>query len=75
MKVELKFDLPEDSDNLNRALKADNAYGVLWDLDQYFRNAIKHGELPENEAKTCQHCRDKLNEFMDDNNISFNEYK
>jgi hypothetical protein len=34
MKAELKFDLPEDSDNLNRALKADNAYGVLWDLEK-----------------------------------------
>jgi hypothetical protein len=44
VKAILKFDLPEEQEEYNRAIKGSDAYSVLWDIAQeIFRPHRKHG--------------------------------
>jgi len=44
MKTTIEFDLPEDREDLDLALKAGALYSSLWDVSQkVFRPARKHG--------------------------------
>jgi hypothetical protein len=74
-KIRIEFncgDKHEEAEAL-RALKADAAYAVLWELDQYLRSLVKYGE--EGIAgDTYEACREKLHHFMDANGVSFEEY-
>lgn len=74
-KITIEFNCEDrhDEEGALRALKADAAYSVLWELDQYLRTLVKHGE--EGIASdTYQACRIKLHGFMGDSGISFEEY-
>ena len=68
MKATLKFNLPEERQEHLRAVKATDLCSILWDMDQWFRDEIKH-----NNKEHLQEARDKLGEFMYDNGINLNE--
>ena len=72
MKAILEFDLPDDREEFEQASAAYKYYSVLWEFDQHLRAKIKYDEkLTEEVHDTYQEIRDKLREFMNDNDLSF----
>lgn len=65
MIAKLEFDLPEDQDDFKFAIHGRDFYSVLWELDLFLRSEIKY------QNKDYQTIRDKLNELMNDNNLTF----
>lgn len=66
MKATLEFNLPEDQSDFQIAATSMKWAISLWDLDNWLRNLIKHGDREE-----LQIVRDKIYEIMDTNNINF----
>jgi hypothetical protein len=60
--VKVTIEFPNDSDRevIIRSLQGPIAFDVLWDVDQYLRMQIKHGELSEAVADALQSVRDYL---------------
>ena len=44
MKVTLTFDLPEETDNFNLAIRGRDYWNVLWDLTLFLRRKVHKGE-------------------------------
>ena len=70
MKAILEFDLDElkDVENHARMLKATDLCTCLWDIDQWLRAQIRHGNKNEYEP-----VRDKLHELMNENGINLDQ--
>ena len=68
MKATLEFNLPEDSQEHLRAVKATQLCSTLWTFDQWLREQIKH-----NNKSDWQEIRNNLYETMRDNNINLDE--
>lgn len=60
MKVILEFDPFEDAEELKLAQEGARWAVVVSDLDQWLRNAIKHGDNDEKEEKFLETIRSKL---------------
>jgi len=56
-----------------RAMKAADAYGILWDLDQWLRGLVKYGE-DGMDTETYDKCRTHLHHLMAEAGVSFEEY-
>jgi hypothetical protein len=70
----LRFNL-DDSDDKKahlRAVKATDAYIVLWDTFQFMRTIIKYGD-DEKEAEVMEKLRDYMQDKMDEYGISMND--
>lgn len=65
MEVVIKFN-DEEQEQAVRALKADDAYALLWDLDQKLRADCKYNE----ELMDSEKVRELLKELMHDYSIS-----
>jgi hypothetical protein len=73
MKATLEFNLPDDREDFELATNGYKYYGVLWEFDQHLRAKIKYDEkLSEEVHDTYQEIREKLREYMNDSNLSFN---
>lgn len=72
MKAILEFNLDEHDDRVAhlRAVKALDMALVLWDIDQYLRGLIKHGDLDDKVYDALDATRDKLYEFMNQRDIT-----
>ena len=72
MKAILEFNLDEHDDRVShlRAVKALDMALVLWDIDQYLRGLIKHGDLDDKVYDALDATRDKLYEFMNQRDIT-----
>jgi hypothetical protein len=68
MKSTLVFNLPEDREEFEHAIKAIQYLSIIDEMDNYLRGKIKYGELPEAQENIYQEIRDKLWELK-------NEYK
>lgn len=66
MKGILEFDLPEESGEHQTAIDGAKWKGVVWELDQWLRGHLKHGEP---EKVTLQEVRDKLYELLNEDNL------
>ena len=51
MKATLEFDLPDEKEEFEIAVKSRDYYSQLWDIDQHLRSLLKHGD-PEAESTT-----------------------
>jgi hypothetical protein len=73
MKAILEFNLPDDQQDFDLAVKASKFWSVLWELDQDLRAKTKYApdDLPEDKYDAYQEVRDKLYELMSENLISF----
>ena len=73
MKATLTFNLPEDDEDFQMAIKGSSMYDVLWEMDQWLRANTKHSPdtASEDTYNTYQECRNKLRELMGENNIDF----
>lgn len=58
----LKFNLdePESSRRHARAVRSDDAYILLWDIDQMLRGKLKYDDLPDGVAMLCEDIRTKI---------------
>jgi len=65
MKATLKFDLPEEENEFNAALKGKKLAIAVWEFDSYLRNKVKYEDRNE-----FQEVRDKLWECLADNSIT-----
>ena len=74
-KAILEFNLDEQDDQVAhlRAVKALDMTLALWDMDQYLRGLIKHGELDHNVYEALQAARDKLYEIKNNHSIDLDE--
>lgn len=75
MKAVLEFDLNEQSDRRShkRAISATDAYLVLFDIDNYFRNKLKYHELSDEAYSALEEARAKLNEILSEHSINLND--
>jgi hypothetical protein len=70
MKATLTFNLPEDNEEFNRAVKAADYYVCLFDLFQYLKREIKYNEqLPDIERDTFEKIREEFNGILTENGI------
>jgi hypothetical protein len=74
MKAKLQFNLPDDEHEFQMAIQGASMHSVLWEMDQWLRAQYKYmsdAEYSEDAYKAYETARSKLNEFMNDENISF----
>jgi hypothetical protein len=57
----------------NRMMKATDAYLVLWDVSQYLRSQLKHGDLTEEQDTVLERLAEKLDNSMAEHGITFND--
>jgi hypothetical protein len=70
MKATLTFNLPEDNEEFNRAVKSADYYVCLFDLFQYLRREIKYNEqLSDIERDTFERIREEFNGILTENGI------
>jgi hypothetical protein len=72
MKAILEFNLPDDQQDFELASNALKFWSVLYELDQDLRAKTKYAsdDLPQDKYDAYQEVREKLREFMSENNIS-----
>ena len=64
MEANINFQLPEEKHNLLRAMKATEAYLVIWDMFQELRKVYKYSE-DEQAVEDANKWRDTLQELCD----------
>jgi hypothetical protein len=60
--VILRFRLPDEQTELNAAMQGADAKAVIWAVDQYCRNIIKHGDPSPETRRHLDEIRDMLRE-------------
>jgi hypothetical protein len=65
-KAQLSFDLPEDQQEFDNAVKGGHYLGVIEEFDNYLRGRLKYEELTEEVHEALQKARDKLWEIRND---------
>lgn len=75
MKAILEFNLDnqDEKDAHLRAVKADKAYRVLYEMSLIFREVLKYEELTDEVRAKVEELSDKFYEEMTDNNINLGE--
>lgn len=68
MEATLKFNLPEENEEFNTAVNANNYKNALSELNQYLRNESKWSS-DENKSEIAQILRDELCRLMSENNV------
>ena len=56
----LRFNLPDEQSEFTAACHARAALATLWDLDNYLRSLLKHGELADDVREALQLVRDRI---------------
>lgn len=71
MEAILKFNLPEDQEEFNNAVKADDYKFVLNKFREHLRTEVKYNEaLSKTERKTLQRVWDDFNRILINNEIT-----
>jgi hypothetical protein len=63
MKVQMVFDLPQDSEDYALAFHGHRYKRIIDEFDNFLRNKLKYGEITENENKIYSERREKLHEI------------
>jgi hypothetical protein len=71
MKAKLTFELPEEQEEFNDAVNGSAFKTAIWELDQYMRSQLKHGDLPDDVHEKVQEIRDQLHSILDDNKVMY----
>lgn len=58
----LRFTLPDEQVEFNAAMQGRDAKSAIWDVDQYCRGILKHGEPNEHVRLHLERIRDLLRE-------------
>jgi hypothetical protein len=73
MKAILEFNLPEDQAQFQMAILGSKMYSTLLEMDKWLRKQYKYmpdSEYNEDAHKAYETARNKLREFMVENNIT-----
>jgi hypothetical protein len=75
MQATLTFNLDDIDDRMAhlRAVKATDLVVALWDIQQFLRNHLKHGDLSDLQQAEGEFIREKINETLNDHNICLDE--
>lgn len=60
--VILRFRLPDEQTELNAAMQGREAKATLWDVDQFCRRIVKHGEPSAESRQLLERIREILRE-------------
>lgn len=60
--VILRYRLPEEQVEYNAAMQGSAAKAAIWEVDQYCRTILKHGEPSDDERRHLDRIRDMLRE-------------
>lgn len=71
MKAKLTFELPEEQEEFNDAVNGSAFKTAIWELDQYMRSQLKHGDLADDVHDKVQEIRDQLHSILDDNKVMY----
>lgn len=55
--VTLTYTLPDEQGDYDAARTGAEARRVIWEIDQWLRSVVKHGEPTEPERKLAEHVR------------------
>jgi len=69
--VTLKYDLPQDQDDLNIALSADNMSGCIRELHVYLTNSVKDDHLLSGSPDATNRILKRLDEMLIHYNINW----
>ncbi len=70
MKATLTFNLPEDNEEFNRAIKSVDYYVCLFEIYQYLKREIKYDEqLSDIERDTFERILKEFNGILTENGI------
>jgi len=58
--VIIRFRLPEDQGDFDAAMQGRDAKIAIWEIDQYCRGILKHGEPSDEVRKHLEWIRDML---------------
>lgn len=58
--VIIRFRLPEDQGDFDAAMQGRDAKSVIWEVDQYCRGILKHGNPSEEAATYLERIRNLL---------------
>ena len=70
MKATLKFNLPEDREEFEQAVRASDIHAALWDFKQKLRGHIKYEEHSHEVYEMLDKVRDELNQSLTDYNVN-----
>jgi hypothetical protein len=71
MEAILKFNLPEENDNFEIAVKAQSLHSALWEFNQFLHGELKHNyKLTPKEYKLAESYQSKFIEILNENNIT-----
>ena len=54
----IKYKLPDEREDLNTTLLASEYHSALWEIDQFCRGVLKHGNGKENLTETLERVRE-----------------
>jgi len=60
--VSLRFRLPDEQVEFTAALQGADAKSAIWQVDQYCRSILKHGEPSEETRRHLEEIREMLRE-------------
>jgi len=60
--VIIRFRLPDEQVELNAAMQGGDAKSAIWQIDQYCRAVLKHGEPPVETRQHLEEIREILRE-------------
>jgi len=69
MKGKLEFDLPEEDEEFNMAIKGALYRYVLQDVDNFMRDRIKYGNLPDKDADIYEEVRKHIYDCLEHRNL------
>jgi len=69
MKATLEFDLPAESEEHEVAVNAMKWRSAVWEMSQFLRSQIKHGNLSESDIEYAEKVRNKLLELLEDEGL------
>jgi hypothetical protein len=70
MKATLTFNLPEDNEEFNRAVKSADYYVCLFDFNQFIRRELKYNEqLSDIERSIFETIKEEFNGILTENGI------
>ena len=74
-KIILEFDSVEESQDARVALDAMKWKMSMWDLDQYLRGIVKHGEFDHSSEKIefADKLREEIRDIMNEYGLNLND--
>jgi hypothetical protein len=74
MKVNIKFELPDEQYDLDCALNGRKYRQILWDMDNMLRSNIKwNDKLSDDAQKAYEDCRTFLHDVLEGYNLRIDE--